>query len=525
MPHSSRPSVSSDTSVARRRQPHSLRLRLILWQGTCLAFTLGLLIVGVLVQITITTNKNVEQVIHAEANVAAGDLEKKLLPASPYWPTHLSLETIDKHRDPTLAVQIVDIQGHFRYHSFAPVTISLENTILQAVRSGQIEKYSRTIEGNTAQVQGLPLYAPVKAVDRARSGNAVIGVLFVAKLRKDIDSVLLSLWTPFLLTSLIILTVMVLGSWATASYVLQPLTVAVRKVQTIPALKMHRTRDSHPNHERRSSRESDEVVQMIDAFNELREVLDETTHIQRRFVADASHELRGPLTIIQGNLAFLQQHIGDITSEERSAVLVDAYGETLYLVRLVEDLLLLAHADAKSDSVLLAEQESKTDVGENNQQKPSVELDSLLRQLIQSYHERQQNEESSLKIEIGRIEPVDVYGNEENLRRVMQILLDNALEYTRLKSKEKGEGHITISLERVEQEALVQIRDNGIGIDAVDLPHIFERFYRADHARSRRGTGLGLSIAQTLVEQLDGRIAVESIPDRGSTFSVWLPLT
>ena len=83
---------------------------------------------------------------------------------------------------------------------------------------------------------------------------------------------------------------------------------------------------------------------------------------------------------------------------------------------------------------------------------------------------------------------------------------------------------VIVSLGRADGQAVLHVRDTGIGIDPDDLPHIFERFYRADHARSRQGTGLGLSIAQTLVERLGGHITAESTPGKGSTFSVRLPL-
>jgi signal transduction histidine kinase len=118
---------------------------------------------------------------------------------------------------------------------------------------------------------------------------------------------------------------------------------------------------------------------------------------------------------------------------------------------------------------------------------------------------------------------VRVLGDEESLRRVLLILLDNAIKYTPIRNEE-GASHITVSLERLKGQAVLRVSDTGIGIEPADLPHIFERFYRADRARSRQGTGLGLSIAQTLVDQLGGRITAESTPGKGSTFSVWLPL-
>jgi signal transduction histidine kinase len=106
---------------------------------------------------------------------------------------------------------------------------------------------------------------------------------------------------------------------------------------------------------------------------------------------------------------------------------------------------------------------------------------------------------------------------------VALILLDNALKYTPVGSEEEA-GRVIVSLERVNGQAALRVRDTGIGMEPADLEHIFDRFYRADRARSRQGTGLGLPIAQMLVEHLGGRITAESIPGKGSTFSVWLPL-
>jgi two-component system, OmpR family, sensor kinase len=114
-------------------------------------------------------------------------------------------------------------------------------------------------------------------------------------------------------------------------------------------------------------------------------------------------------------------------------------------------------------------------------------------------------------IDVGHIEPIRVHGDEETLRRIMLILLDDAIKYTPTSIMERGEGRVTVSLESKDREAVLQIRDTGMGIDPVDLPHIFERFYRADRVH-------------TLVIQLNGRITAESIPGQGSPFRIWLPL-
>jgi signal transduction histidine kinase len=110
------------------------------------------------------------------------------------------------------------------------------------------------------------------------------------------------------------------------------------------------------------------------------------------------------------------------------------------------------------------------------------------------------------------------------VRRIIVILLDNAVKYTTRPEQGSEGGKITVALERVGNEAVLRVSDNGIGIEPRDLPHIFERFYRADQARAREGTGLGLAIAQTIVDQLGGRIFAESIPGEGSIFYVCLPL-
>src|SRR6266516_3598691 len=102
----------------------------------------------------------------------------------------------------------------------------------------------------------------------------------------------------------------------------------------------------------------------------------------------------------------------------------------------------------------------------------------------------------------------------EALLRANLILLDNSIKYTPIRDEE-GASRVIVSLERTRGQAVLCVRDTGIGIDPTDLPHIFERFYRADRARSSQGTGLGLSIAQTFVEQLGGRITAESIPGKG----------
>src|SRR5207302_2309751 len=130
-------------------------------------------------------------------------------------------------------------------------------------------------------------------------------------------------------------------------------------------------------------------------------------------------------------------------------------------------LLLLARADASVDTPLLP---SKVEAASAHRE-PPVELDHAVLQLVRQLRRRLSVEGSKLKLEIGHIEPVRVHGDEENLRRVTLILLDNALKYTPSNS-EDGRGRVIVSLERTDEQAVLRVRDTGIGIEPADVPHI-----------------------------------------------------
>jgi signal transduction histidine kinase len=398
------------------------------------------------------------------------------------------------------------------------------------VLAGQTLWYTTTVEGEHVRVEALPIRAPmpetsgngVNADGTPQGSGPVIGLLLVAKSLSDIDDALFLLQALLLLAGVATLAGTLAGSWILATRVLRPLAGMVATALAIAASTARGTRFGSLSRRIPRPAGHDEMGQVVDAFNEMLASLESATQAKRRFVADASHELRAPLTTIQGNLAFLQRHLEELPPEERRSMLADAHGETLRLANLVEELLLLARADASLDRSS-ANQEGETRVEGRTGYQPLVELDHTVLQLVRQLRRRLVMEGSTLQLEIGHIEPARVRGDEESLRRVALILLDNALKYTP-SSSEENMGRVTVSVERVNGQAVLRVQDTGIGIDPTDVPHLFERFYRADRARSRQGTGLGLPIAQTLVEQLGGHITAESTPGRGSTFSVWLPL-
>ncbi len=215
---------------------------------------------------------------------------------------------------------------------------------------------------------------------------------------------------------------------------------------------------------------------------------------QQTFVADASHELRTPLAVIRANAEFLQQEQPE--SEEAAEILA----ETDRLASLVDALLALARGQGGAAA------------------ERSVDLGDLVTASTQAMQPLAGDRKVALDLDAAP--GMEVRGNPDQLRQLVLILVDNALRYT-----PEG-GRVHVEARRADGSAVVAVSDTGIGIDPDALEHVFERFYRADDARTRAfgGAGLGLSIAEQLVTGHGGRISAESTPGRGSTFTVSLPL-
>jgi two-component system, OmpR family, sensor kinase len=517
-----------------RGKPRSLRMRLLLWYGSLLAVALSLFVVLILVLTMNAIEQNVDSDVRAEARVASLNVGSELYSQPPYWPPQLSLLAVDTYRDPGVEVEIQDAQGSIHYRSGSDIStaIPISTNTLKVTLSGQTTWYTASVVGERVRVEVLPIRASGEGTLASTSGRSnadltpagnepIIGVLLVAKSLDDVDDTFTMLRTLLLLSGLTILAGVLLGGWIIATRVLHPLAEIVETARTIAADTARESRFSVLSQRVRRPRGHDEMVQVIDTFNEMLDSLERSTQAQRRFVADASHELRAPLTTIQGNLVFLQLHQAELPLEERQILLTEVQEETVRLSRLVQDLLLLARSDAYADIPLIVPEKTESISQVSAQQSP-IELDRVVLELIRKLRKRLSVEGLMLKLEIGYIEPVQVQGDEESLRRVILILLDNAIKYTPT-SNESASGCVTVSLKKMNKEAVLSVHDTGIGIDPVDLSHVFERFYRANRARPRQGTGLGLSIAQTLVEQLGGRITAESTPGKGSTFCVILP--
>lgn len=216
------------------------------------------------------------------------------------------------------------------------------------------------------------------------------------------------------------------------------------------------------------------------------------------FIAQASHEFRTPLSIINTS-AYLLQKTTDPVDQQRYIQQIEEQSGSI--AGLVDALITMTRLDSLRE--LPAE---------------AVELSRLVAMIYQNSEAAIQakNIHSALEIET---QSLVIQGNADYLRRAIQCIFDNARQFT------PDQGAIAVRLEGVDNQAVITIADTGAGIPAADLPHIFERFYRMDKAGTTRGFGLGLSLAQAIVELHRGRIEVESVVGEGSTFRIVLPVS
>lgn len=282
------------------------------------------------------------------------------------------------------------------------------------------------------------------------------------------------------------------AGWLLAQRALRPVATLTSTAGAIAQSKTFSRRVPMP-------RERDELGRLAATFNEMLASLDDAYQAQSRFVSAASHEMRAPLTVIQANLELLHGRSEQITAADRDRAVREAWLETSRLSRLVADLLSLARADA---GVPL--------------RRERVELDRVLMTVIGEARHLAQGQ----RFEVAALDPTVVIGDPDRLKQLLLNLVDNAVKYT------PASGRISASLRQGDGHAEVIIRDTGIGISPEDLPHVFERFYRADPARSRDpgGTGLGLPIARWIVDQHGGTVELTSALGTGVTAVVRLPI-
>ncbi len=243
----------------------------------------------------------------------------------------------------------------------------------------------------------------------------------------------------------------------------------------------------------------DEIAELSRAFNQMAAQLAENEERRRRLFAGIAHELRTPLSVIQGTLEGILDRVIEPTPERIASL----HSQAVLLRRLITDLRDLSLAQA----------------GQLQLHLETIDIAGVVRDTVEGLSPLFEERGVTLRVDAPDHLP-PVKADPDRLRQVMQNLIENALRHT------PGGGEVLIVLREEGAGVRLSVADTGAGIAAAELPHIFEHFYRADRSRARSsgGTGLGLAIVKSLVEAHHGRVTVESTPGAGSIFTVRLPM-
>lgn len=320
--------------------------------------------------------------------------------------------------------------------------------------------------------------------------DRIIGYLQLARSLETVDRALEQLLIVLLGGGLLGILISALVGWVAAGAALRPLG---RVAET--AMQITRADDLSRRIPMDGSMQ-DEIGHLVIVFNETLERLENLFEGQRRFLADVSHELRTPLTTIRGNVDLIRR-MGEVDEQSLEAVT----SEVNRMTRMVQELLLLAQAE--SGNLPLTQER--------------VDLELLAQEIHQQAKVLAQDR---VEIHLSVESSIIVVGDRDRLRQVLLNLIANALEHT------PDGGRVELKLEGVGGWAVMSVTDTGKGIPEEELARVFERFYRVDRSRKRSGrggAGLGLSIAYWIARSHGGRIDVESVLGRGTTFSLRLP--
>jgi two-component system OmpR family sensor kinase len=406
-----------------------------------------------------------------------------LIPEPGEQPPDLAPEQLDDFGGGYLVRRSPDGQEILDLRTPDDVVLPLSDDALQAAQNGETWMETATVEGERVLIYTVPILVEGQLTEILQMGRSIT----------TRDQSISALGANLLIAGIVAVVVAFGLGWVLAGMSLRPIHRLTHTAQTIGAERDFSRRVEHTGPDDEVGRLAKTLNGMLSELQAAYQQVGQALEMQRRFVADVSHELRTPLTTLNGNVELLRRE-PPISTEDRSEVLSDMAGESKRLIRLVNDLLALARADARRPL-----QSEPTPV------KPIVE--EVCRQARLLAPDREVN--------CDPLPDVAVLGQADALKQVLLILLDNALKH--------ADGPIAVAGEVVAKQVTVSVSDSGPGIEPELWPSLFERFSRGRTSGDENSTGLGLAIAKALVEAQGGTLTIGSQPGEGSVFSVTLP--
>ncbi|WP_274363466.1 sensor histidine kinase [Paenibacillus thermotolerans] len=484
----------------------TIRLRLTLWYSAVLAVTVVGLCIAIYLFVSYVLYSSEKNDMRALAQKVYNEMGVRYGWDFFEGPQYvLELPELNEFGYSGYFLQIVDRDGNIRRKNIrgnlpVPEEITKGGELKQAVfRESYVKPYSLLTYSKPILFQ-----------------NQFVGVLQVATTINDLEKTLANIRTVLTLASLASVVVAATLGWLLARKALRPIEQVIGQTDKIEAGPDLDNRITYAGPMDEIGMLTVKINGMLGRIQSAYGELEEAVSAQKRFVSDASHELRTPLTTIRGNVELLQKMWTTLHQEKTSPVtgisddqyeivleaLRDIAGEAERMSRLVNDLLMLARADAG-----------------NKMRMEPVELLPL----VEDVARKAQHLPRSAEWMTGDLSPlagVRVMGDPDYLRQLLFIFIENAFKYT-----PSGEVELSALPSPAPDRVGIRIRDTGIGMDKEDVPRIFDRFYRADPSRGvTSGTGLGLSIARWIIDQHSGSVEVLTRKEEGTSFIIWLPV-